>query len=419
MLFSRKVLNLLEAEKETPENIKAFVNYRLNLILDSAGSNALFYRRNKGNGLMDFPVVDKKIIRENMDDFINLKCPFYNRFKFNTGGSTGEPFVFYANRLSGYIDAIHQRFLHKKIGYIRGDKIFSIDGTIIPDNLQKKHIYWVKSDSSDAVFGSYAYSALSISPESIPYILESFEREKPAILRGYPSALCEIAEFMLKSDYQVGFKLKGIVLTAENVMEKHIHLLNEAFHAPVYGQYGHSEKCIFAYTEANSLSYICSSYYGFVEILNERNDHVKIGEVGRIIVSSYYNDAMYFLRYDTGDLAEYGGVDKNGNVILTTIIGRKQDFIYDIKKRRINITALIFGQHFHAFENIVRWQIIQLEFGKVEIKIIKSDCYTERDELEIKKQFFLMGFEIVFFYVNDIPLTPRGKYRLVKQMLDI
>ena len=30
-----------------------------------------------------------------------------------------------------------------------------------------------------------------------------------------------------------------------------------------------------------------------------------------------------------------------------------------------------------------------------------------------------MGFEIVFFYVNDIPLTPRGKYRLVKQMLDI
>ena len=50
--------------------------------------------------------------------------------------------------------------------------------------------------------------------------------------------------------------------------------------------------------------------------------------------------------------------------------GRKQDFIYDIKKRRINITALIFGQHFHAFENIVRWQIIQLEFGKVEIKII-------------------------------------------------
>ena len=63
LLFSRKVLNLLEAEKETPENIKAFVNYRLNLILDSAGSNALFYRRNKGNGLMDFPVVDKTIIK--------------------------------------------------------------------------------------------------------------------------------------------------------------------------------------------------------------------------------------------------------------------------------------------------------------------------------------------------------------------
>ena len=419
LLFAKRILNLLESKKETSESLNSFVNSRLNLILDSAKKNALYYKRNNGNGLMDLPVVDKSIIRENMDDFINAKCPFYNRFRFNTGGSTGEPFVFYTNRLSGYVDAAHQRFLHKKIGYKRGDKVFSIDGTIIPEDLQSKHIYWIKSGSSDAVFGSYAYSALSISSKSIPYILESFEREKPAILRGYPSAICEIAEFILSSGTQIDFQLKGIVLTAENIMEKHVHLLNAAFHAPVYGQYGHSEKCIFAYTEANTLSYTCSSYYGFVEILDENNNHVKIGEVGRIIVSSYYNDAMYFLRYDTGDLAEYGGVDKNGNIIFTAIIGRKQDFIYDFEKNRINITALIFGQHFHAFANILRWQIIQSELGKVDIKIIKNNYYTEKDESEIRNKFLLMGFEVEFFYVDDIALTPRGKYRLVQQKLNI
>ncbi|UVQ45438.1 hypothetical protein NXY11_20055 [Parabacteroides faecis] len=85
---------MLESKKETSESLNSFVNSRLNLILDSAKKNALYYKRNNGNGLMDLPVVDKSIIRENMDDFINAKCPFYNRFRFNTGGSTGEPFCF-------------------------------------------------------------------------------------------------------------------------------------------------------------------------------------------------------------------------------------------------------------------------------------------------------------------------------------
>lgn len=418
-LFSKKVLKLLESENETSESINAFVNSHLALIIKSAKRNSAYYRNIEGNSIGAFPVVDKSILRKNMESYINGKCPFYNRFKFNTGGSTGEPFVFYTNRLSGYIDAAHQYFLHRKIGYKKGDKIFSVDGTIIPEELLEKNIFWIKTDSSNDVFGSYAYSALSLSSESIPYILASFESEKPSILRGYPSAICEIAEFILETKYQIGFKLKGIVLTAENVMEQHIHLLNEAFHAPVYGQYGHSEKCIFANTEANSLSYICSSYYGFVEVLDDNDNHVQIGEVGRIVVSSYYNDAMYFLRYDTGDLAEYGGVDKKGNIILSTIIGRKQDFLYDRMKNRINITALIFGQHFRAFANILKWQIIQFELEKVEIKVIRSNSYTEKDELEIKEKLFLMGIEAQFVYVKSIALTPRGKYRLVEQRLNL
>lgn len=419
IIFSKKILALLEDNTLDINKVNSFTDKYLKSIFLSAKTYSDYYKNIDDENLNSVQVVNKDILRENMSSFINPRFPFYNKFQFNTGGSTGEPFVFYTDRLSGYVDASHQRFLHRKIGYKEGDRVFSIDGAVIPEELQKQHIYWIKSGYPDDVFGSYCYSALCLTEESLPYILASFENRKPAILRGYPSAITEIAEFIVKTGYNIRFQLKGIVLTAENIMEKQIALINKAFKAPIYGQYGHSEKCIFAYTEANSLVYTCSPYYGFVEILDGNDKHVEIGETGRIVVTGYYNEAMYFLRYDTGDLATYGGRDCKGAVILAKIIGRQQDFIFDTQRNRINITALIFGQHFHAFGHIKKWQIVQHELGKIEIRIVKSVHYCEQDESEIRNKFLIMNFGVKFTYVDSIALTPRGKHRLVDQKLAI
>ena len=52
-----------------------------------------------------------------------------------------------------------------------------------------------------------------------------------------------------------------------------------------------------------------------VEVLDENGQHVKEGETGEVVVTSFSNYVMSFIRYRTGDLVEYGG-KKNGIVIL-------------------------------------------------------------------------------------------------------
>jgi phenylacetate-CoA ligase len=416
--MANNILKLLQ-KKQDKSSVESYTSNSLNLLLSSAKKNILHYKNMSSTTLSDYPVVDKNVMKKNSEAFIDRAYPFYNKMLFNTGGSTGEPFVFYTTRLAGYVDKCHQRFLHTKIGYKNGDKVFAIGGLSVTEKMKQKNIYWEATEFSDITYGSYNYSSANLNENRLAVIIDDLNLKKPAFLRGYPSAITILAEYIEKKNISLQFSLKGIILTAENIMQWQVEVISRTFNTDVYGQYGHSEKCIYAFTEANNLSYICSPYYGFVEVLNEKNEHVKIGETGKIVVTSYYNKAMYFIRYDTGDMAEYGGVNKDGWVILNHIFGRKQDFIYDLSKKRINITALIFGQHFKSFGNIDRWQIVQTQWGEVEINIVKRENYTNLDEDEIRNKFLELGFAIKFRYVTEIPLTQREKYRFVSVEMEV
>jgi phenylacetate-CoA ligase len=417
--IANRILKLLQ-KKQNRSFVESYTLHNLKLLLSAAKQKVPYYKNIPSTSLSDFPVVDKNIMKKDPKAFIDKTYPFYHKILFNTGGSTGEPFVFYTTRIAGYVDQRHQRFVHTKIGYKKGDKLVSIGGLPVTEKMKRKNIYWAKTLFSDATYGSYNYSSVSLDENILAIIIDDLNQsKKPSFLRGYPSAITALAEYIEKMNVPLQFQLKGIVLTAENIMQWQIELINRVLKTNVYGQYGHSEKCIYAFTEANSLSYICSPYYGFVEVLNEKNEHVQVGETGKVVVTSYYNKAMYFIRYDTGDLAEYGGINEAGWVILNHISGRKQDFIYGLNKKRIDITALVFGQHFKSFKNIDKWQIIQTQWGKIEIDIVRRKDYAASDENEIRSKFYQLGFETTFRYVAEIPLTARGKYRFVNVKLEI
>ena len=415
---AKKIYHFLKKEQNI-DCVNQFQNASLADILHNASQKVNNYLGIISDCISDWPIVDKEIIRKSPKDFTDNNYPFYNKIKFNTGGSTGEPFEFHTTRIAGYVDQAHQLFFHEKIGYKKNDKIFSFGGLSVSDKMKRQKIYWEKTEFSDATYGSYNYSSLYFNDEEVIIkILENLSKKKPAFLRGYPSTLSEIAQFINKTGYTLNFKLKGIMLTAENILPWQVDLINQVFAVPVYGEYGHSEKCVYAFTEANSLVYKCSPYYGYVEILDDNNLHVKEGEIGRIVVTSYFNKAMHFIRYDTGDLAEYGGRDSNGWVIFNSIIGRQQDFIYDKNKNKIIVTALIFGQHLHAFSNIKKWQIEQEKAGEVIVNIVKGENYSLNDESEIQKKLFdQWDINAQFSYVESIPLTARGKFRLVNSKI--
>jgi phenylacetate-CoA ligase len=370
--------------------------------------------------LADFdslPLLDKRTVRERKNDLISDEIDRLDYYNMNTGGSTGEPLEFPVSTLAGRVDTMHQDFLYKIMGYESGDKIFTFFGRSVSEECRKENEYWIRTGKTGGPFGELTYSSLYLSQETLPYYVRHLCSQKPTILRGYPSAIGEMATYLLQQKISLSFQVKGVQLTAENAYDWQIAAIEDAFDTKVFLQYGHSEVCVFGYTTDDTHAYICSPVYGLTEVVGSDGKSVANGEVGEIVVTGFYNRALPLIRYRTGDLAIYGGTD-DGIVKLDRIVGRTQDFVYDVKDRKIPLTALVFGQHFGAFRNIRRWQIVQDVPGKILVRIVKDDAFSAKDVAEIKAKFWENAqIEAQIESAISIPLTERGKSRFLVQHL--
>lgn len=394
---------------------------RLADILEHAASTVPYYKGLKlkcPRKLADFPVMTKNDYRENLGSFISEIFEIETLDKRNTGGSTGEPFEFYSNKKAGLADNAHHWFLYKLMGHKEGDLIVSGGGIHLPLELRKKNIFWEKRYRGH-VFGDYAFSALYVDKSNVRIYVEKLLELQPAILRGYPSFFDRLATYIIENDVSLGFNVKGIILTAEMCSVDQRSRIEKAFGSTVFFEYGHTEISVYCYTKDAGYIYESSPNYGYVEVLDDDGENVSIGDVGRVVVTGFNNYGMPFVRYDTGDVARLA-TRSAGFVKLGEIFGRSQDFIWSKKKQKVWLTALIFGQHFKAFKNIIKWQLRQDAVGAVAIKIVRGYDYGSIDEREIIEKFQSSADILVSFeYVDAIPTTKAGKHLFLLQNVKI
>ena len=114
-------------------------------------------------------------------------------------------------------------------------------------------------------------------------------------------------------------------------------------------------------------------------------------------------------------MVEYGG-NTGGVVILNKVIGRAQNVIYDKHGEDISLVCFVTKGAYH---HILKWRVIQKEYGKVIIKIVKGTDYTKEDEEEFREIYQRQGgIEVEFQYVNDIEPSKNGKAVLLEQYLE-
>lgn len=365
------------------------------------------------SNLNELPLLSKVVIREQGMNMYSEQFELLFKRWENTGGSTGEPLKF---PVSENFEHVHQKFLFNLMGGEENDIIVSIDGTRITDELINKLIYW-KNGYQNFPWGSIHYSTLYMNDDNMKYYIEHLNLIKPGIMRGYPSGFEKLANYMIANHISLEFDLKAIYLTSEYFDSSCTDLLRTAFKCSVYGQYGHSEVSIFAFTLANSLEYLCSPLYGYTEVLDEKGCHVKVGETGEVVVTGYSNKIMPIVRYKTGDLVEYGGT-QNGVVKLKSLQGRSVDYVISDSNKKTYLTGLIFGGHLKSFEKIKNWQIEQNDPGIITIRIVKDAGYLDLHEDEIVKLFNSVGVKADLEYVSEIPLTKRGKRKFMIQNIN-
>jgi phenylacetate-CoA ligase len=399
--------------------IKELRDSKLNKLIHYTYNNSPFYKNRfdaigirpdhiKGvEDLSKLPVMSKKEILDNEKYLIvpNFNQKLYTR---KTGGSTGMTLHFMkeADALA-LNDAIMYR-CYNWYGIDIGDKQVRFWGVPVTSKLR-----W-KEQIKDAILNRIRVSAFDISESSC---LEQYKRIKnfrPAYFYGYTTAIYGFCLFMKKLGIDLNsLNLKAVICTAEKMYPHHRELFNDVFNCPVVDEYGSSENGILAFQCKNGNMHTMSDQM-CIEFLDEDNQQVKPGELGRIVVTDLASYAMPLIRYDIGDMGRSS--DKicpcGVNLPLMEIVeGRKEDFIRTKEGKLVHAAYLCYTL---KDDTVHEFKMYQKEIDYLLVQIVKSSLFISDTEKALEQKLrTALGDEIriKFEYLERIPRETSGKLR--------
>jgi len=370
--------------------------------------------------LKAFPLLDKDTVQANQHDYLPRDFEKIPHYETTTGGTSG-------NQLKIFLDdnaqSVEMGFMHRQwrqVGYTTRDRKATFRGVPFP-NL-KSGIFW----QYNPVYNELQFSPFHMSETNLGLYVNQIIRFEPSYFHGYPSALDVLAEYVLRHGLTDKMPpIKAVLLGSEGVSELQRERIERAFRTRAYSWYGHSERVILAGECEKNSTYHHFPDYGVLEIIddNERTCDCE-GDRGEIIGTGLFNHCMPLIRYRTGDYAtrleskcECGRCWDR----FTDVEGRwKQDLVIGKSGTRMSLTAL--NMHGPLFERVVRYQYFQDKPGICVLRVMASPEFTDQDHMAIESAYKKKVGEEVQFIINvvdDIPLTKRGKLKMLDSRLNI
>lgn len=408
----------------SPNELEEVRFRKLRELLLHANKNIPFYADRFANAgfnptgmqsLKDFkvlPLLTKAEIRRNLKAMLWTNCPG-GLHRYNTGGSSGEPLIFYFDRRRQAYDAAARALTHRWWEIDIGDKELYLWGSPLEITKQDR----IK-DLRDRLTNQLLLSAFEISPDMIPEFVTRMRKFKPKCVFGYPSTIalfCRLAN-------QEGFDLSGegvkvVFSTAEVLYEYQKKIISDVFGGiPVVDSYGSREGGFISH-ECQEGSMHVMDQNVIVEYICDGKP-VGPGEDGEIVITHLDNWAMPFIRYRTGDVAQFEDQTcKCGRnlSIMKKIRGRTTDFVVTPDGRWQHALSLIYVVR--DIQGVIEFKIIQETVKDITVLLrIDKSLFPRDGEQTIMKGFKKrMGkeVEVNIKFVDEIPRDASGKYRYV------
>jgi phenylacetate-CoA ligase len=366
------------------------------------------------NDLTRIPFLDKSIIRANTEA---LKSEIAQDLtSFNTGGSSGEPLIFYIGKKRVSHDVAAKWRATRWWGVDIGDPEIVVWGSPIELEVQD-NIRILR----DRLFRTKLLPAFQMSEQKLDGFLEEIRTMRPKMLFGYPSALSHIARHadirkqdMSNLDIQVAF------VTSERLYDEQRLQINRTFNCPVANGYGGRDSGFIAHECPEGGMHLTAEDI-IVEIVNPNGIGLPPGESGEIVVTHLATEDFPFIRYRTGDI---GVLDTNtcncgrGLPLLKEIQGRSTDFLVAQDGTIMHGLALIYI--LRDLPQVSAFKIIQESLGLTHVYVVSENGLSPRIVKDIELGFKdRLGHEvkISIHEVAEIPAEKSGKFRYVVSMI--
>ncbi|HHI94757.1 MAG TPA: phenylacetate--CoA ligase family protein [Gammaproteobacteria bacterium] len=360
--------------------------------------------------LQQLPFLDKKIIRENQQD---LKADNATRLsQFNTGGSSGEPLVFFIGNSRVSHDVAAKWRATRWWDVDIGDREIVLWGSPIELGAQDRFRLL-----RDRMFRSTLLPAFEMSETHLNEFIAAIRAMRPRMLFGYPSVLAHIAQHAENNGLPLDdLGIKVAFVTSERLYQEQREKIERRFGCKVANGYGGRDAGFIAHECPEGGMHITAEDI-IVEIVDPQGKVVPDGESGEVVITHLFTDDFPFIRYCTGDVASLSTETcacGRGLPMLKEIHGRTTDFIIAADGTVMHGLALIYV--LREMEAIRSFKIIQETREWTRVEVVGDEHFSEQHATRIMSGFKKRLGENVTIDVERVEkIKPErsGKYRYV------
>lgn len=362
------------------------------------------------DALSALPLLDKHSIRANVD---RLTADDHGRLtRYNTGGSSGEPLIFYMGSERKSHDVAAKWRATRWWDVDIGDRELVVWGSPIELGAQDR-----LRRLRDGIMRSHLLPAFEMSSKNLDHFVDTIRATRPAMLFGYPSSLSLIAQHAQKRKlpaHHLGIKV--VFVTSEKLYDEQRSVISELFGCPVANGYGARDAGFIAH-QCPSGSLHISAEDIVVETLSPDGKPAALGEPGEIVVTHMATGDFPFVRYRTGDiglLSDKTCACGRGLPVLEDVQGRTTDFVVARDGTVMHGLALIYT--LRDLPGVERFRIEQVSIDQTVVQIVAGPAFERASEERIVRDFKARLGETVDVRVDKVAAIASeasGKFRYV------
>ncbi|WP_395077923.1 phenylacetate--CoA ligase family protein [Flavobacterium sp.] len=412
-----KIISLSEKEHQL------FIENKKEEIVCFHLQNNTFYQELVGSTIYrnweDLPVLTKKNLQKPLQQRLSARFLINKVFVNKTSGSSGDPFIFAKDK---YAHAMTWASIIYRFGWYGIDFNSSYQARFY--GIPLDFIGNAKERLKDFLSNRYRLTIFDLSDEFLEKFLQKFRNKKFDYINGYTSSIVLFAKFLQSKNIVLATicpTLKVCMVTSEMLFEDDKILLEKQFGIPIVNEYGASELDLIAFQNTNG-EWQVNSETLFVEILDDDDKVLPYGKEGRIVITSLFNKAHPFIRYDIGDI---GILDEKSTLkkpILKQLIGRTNDVaILPSGKKSPGLTFYYVTKSIIEDDgNVKEFIIKQTKTDTFEIDYVSE---LELTSLQIKKiedaisLYLEPNLKFNFTRKSFLERSNRGKLKQFKSML--
>jgi len=361
--------------------------------------------------LRRLPLMTKQDARANVDRIRWREVPGGGS-RYNTGGSSGEPLIFYFGRWRQASDAAGRMRARRWWGVDVGDREVYLWGA--PAELDKTDR--IKT-LRDRLLNQLVLNAFAMSPANMDSYLDAVQAFRPHCLYGYASSVALLAARARTRGWRARLpELRVVCTTGEALYPYQRNLIEDVFGVPVANEFG-SRDIGFTAHETPQGQMLLMSESIVLEVLDPRGRPVAAGEQGEAVITGLCSDAQPFIRYRTGDMVRTSAEhcrEGRGLHVLGEVVGRATDFV--VRPDGVIMHALAVIYVLRAVEGVAQFKVVQHSLRDVEVLVVPDARWSNTCRTQVLNGLAdRLGNEVRVNVrlVETIPAEASGKYRYV------